>query len=135
MVDYMPEGTNIVPSGAVEPGVYLLPTYSGGLSPLTVTFTIVATPGSGDQIVTEYALKTDDGNVIVGEFGTFIGGEAHEVVSHTYKYAQGSSKYYGHTFYPDVTIKTKVGAIKTMNHNNQKACSVWVKDPKYTADK
>lgn len=134
MVDYMPEGTNIAPSGAVEPGVYIVPTYTGGPSPLTVVFTVVASPGTGDQVVTEYALKTDDGAVLKGNFVSVSGGLRVANVTHVYNYAQGSSQYYGHTFYPDVTIKTAFGAIKTMNHNHQRACSVWVKDPAYTAD-
>jgi hypothetical protein len=134
MVDYMPEGTNIVPQGAVEPGMYIVPTYVGGLSPLAVELTIVASPGTGAQVVTEFALKTDDGEIIKGTFSNEIGGLRMAKVSHVYKYAQGNSQYYGHTFYPDVTVKTAAGAVKTMNHNHQKACSVWVKDPAYTAD-
>ena len=134
MVDYMPQGTNIVPSGAVEPGMYILPTYTGGVSPLNVTLKIVASPGSGDQIVKEYAVNFDDGTVVKGNFSTYVEGLAHATVTHQYTYAQGNTKYYGHTFYPDVTVKTAAGAIKTMNHDNQKACSVWVKDTAYTAD-
>ncbi|HPE06202.1 MAG TPA: hypothetical protein PLW50_00575 [Smithellaceae bacterium] len=134
MVDYMPEGTNTRPTGAVEPGMYITPVYSAGYSPLTVTFVIIASPGSGEQIVTEYALKCDDGTIVKGNFKSFCGGLAMETVQHTYEFAQGTSKYYGHTFYPDVTIQTKAGAVKTMNHNGQKACSVYVKDPAYTKD-
>jgi hypothetical protein len=132
MVDYMPEGTKTVPVGAVEPGVFILPAFSGGLSPFTVTFMITASPGTGDQIVTEYALKTADGEIVKGTFdpaSAASDGLVHAYVTHTYTYAIGTSKYYGHTFYPDVTIATKAGAIKTMNHDEQKACSVWVKDP------
>jgi len=136
MVDYMPEGTKTVPVGAVEPGVYILPAFSGGKSPLTVSFMIVASPGTGEQVVTEYALKADDGEIVQGNFDPAQTSEglAHALVTHTYTYAQGATKYYGHTYYPDVTIKTAFGAIKTMNHDGQKACSVWVKDPTYTKD-
>lgn len=134
MVDYKPEGTNIRAPNGIEPGVYVLPAFSNGKSPLGVTFTIVATPGEGESVVTEYAFKTDDGKIIKGEFDKYEKGEARATVSHTFKYSQGKTKYYGHTFYPDVTIKTKDGAIKTMNHDHQKAVSVWVKDPAYTKD-
>lgn len=141
MVDYMPQGTNITPAGAVEPGMYILPTFTGGVSPANVTIQIVASPGANDQtpgaipqIVQEYAINFDDGTIVQGTFGTFVEGLAYASVTHTYTYAQGDTKYYGHTFYPDVTVKTAAGAIKTMNHDNQKACSVWVKDPAYTSD-
>jgi hypothetical protein len=136
MVDYMPEGTKTVPVGAVEPGVYILPAFGGGVSPVTVSFMIVASPGTGEQVVTEYALKTDDGDIIQGMFDPkmTVDGLAHAFVNHTYTYNMGASKYYGHTFYPDVTIKTAFNAVKTMNHDGQKACSIWVKDPNYTKD-
>lgn len=131
MVDYMPQGTNIIPAGAVEPGMYILPTYQVGVSPVTFTFQIVASPGTGDQIVREYALNFDDGTVAYGNFSTFAEGLGIATVTHTYYYEMGDTKYFGHAFYPDVTIKTAAGAIKTMNHDNQKACSVLVKDAKY----
>lgn len=132
MVDYKPEGTNIRAKSGIEPGVYILPAFSDGDSPYTSKLTIVATPGSGESIVTEFALKTDDGEIIKGTFKDYPKGEARATVTHEYKYAQGKTKYTGHTFYPDVTIATKDGGIKTMNHDHQKACSVWVRDPKKT---
>ena len=138
MVDYMPQGTNIIPPGALEPGVFILPAYSGGVSPLNTTLTVVASPGANDptsgaipQIVQEYAVNFDDGTIVQGTFSTYVNGLAYATVSHQYTYAMGQTKYYGHTFYPDVTIKTAAGAIKTMNHDNGFACSVWVRDPSF----
>ena len=131
MVDYKPPGTNIRAKSGIEPGVYILPTDCDGDSPFTAKLTIVATPGTGDSVVTEYALNTDDGQILKGTF-KYHDGEARAIVTYVYKYAQGQTKYTGHTFYPDVTIATKDGGIKTMNHNKQHACSVWVRDPAKT---
>ena len=138
MVDYMPQGTNIIPAGALEPGVYLLPAFNTSVSPANVLLTIVASPGANDptpgaapQIVQEYALNFDDGTIVQGTFTTFTNGLAYAAVTHTYTYEMNGSKYFGHTFYPDVTVKTASGAIKTMNHDNGKACSVLIKDAAY----
>lgn len=131
MVDY--KEPNALPQGASEPGVFILPVYTHGTSPFTVEFEIHATPGSGDQIVKEYAFSPGDGMVVKG---TFVDppedGVQVAIVSYTYVYVKSkSSKYTGRTFYPDVTIKTAVGAVKTMNHNNQRETEIWVVDPKY----
>jgi len=133
MVDY--NEPTAAPQGASEPGVFILPAYTHGTSPFTVEFEIHATPGSGDQIVTEYAFSPGDGMIVKGTFdGQPEDGVQIAVVPYTYTYVKSkSSKYTGRTFYPDVTVKTAAGAVKTMNHNNQKAAEVWVVDERYTS--
>lgn len=131
MVDY--NEPTVVPLGAVQPGLFILPTYSHGVSPLTVEFEIHATPGTGDQVVKEYAFSAGDGIIIKGEFAD-PPEEGVQIarVTYTYTYFKSkSSKYTGRTFYPDVTVKTSGGAVKTLNHNNQKATEVWVLDPRF----
>jgi hypothetical protein len=133
MVDYIPEA-NIVPQGSLEPGIFILPSYTYGVSPFSVGWEIHATPGYGDNEVTEYAFDPGDGCPI--QRGTFDtpghGGVKIAIVPHTYIYEkEPSSHYTGRTFYPDVTVKTKSGAIKSLNHNRQKACEIWVRDGRF----
>ena len=133
MVEYTPD-VNIVPQGATEPGIFILPSYTYGASPLSVGWEIHATPAFGEQAVTEYAFDPGDGCPIVkGEFtAPPDGGHRIAIVPHTYIYNKSKeSKYTGRTFYPDVTVKTAKGAIKSLNLRQRKACEVWVRDPRF----
>ena len=133
MVEYQAE-VNYVPQGSLEPGLFILPAYTHGVSPFSVALEIHATPGYGAHEVTEYAIDFGDGSPI--QKGTFSkpaeDGVKIVVVPHTYVYSKSpQSQYTGRTFYPDVTVKTKTGAVKSLNHNRQRAAEVWVKDPRY----
>jgi hypothetical protein len=133
MVDYDPEA-NYVPQGSIEPGIYAIPTYAHGVSPFSVGWEIHCTPCSGDNVVTEYAFNPGDGCPIVkGEFTSPpFGGHKIAIIPHTYIYEKApQSKYTGVTFYPDITVKTKSGAIKSLNHNRQRSMEVWVRDGRF----
>jgi hypothetical protein len=133
MVDYQAD-VNYVPQGSLEPGIFMLPVYFYGTSPLSVCFEVHCTPCCGSNAGSEYAVDFGDGSSVV--HGTFDkppeDGVLIALVPHTYVYRKlPSSQYTGRQFYPDVTIRTKSGAIKSLNHNMQKACSVWVRDSRF----
>jgi len=133
MVDYQ-EDVNFVPQGSLEIGLYTMPTYTHGYSPFSVDIEIHASPGSGIHECTEYAINFGDGSEIVK--GTFNkpaeDGIKIAVVPHTFIYSKSpSSKYTGRTFYPDVTVKSKSGAVKSLNQRGRKACEIWCKDSRF----
>ena len=117
---YKPEGTNIPSDGGVTPSVYIMPYNTSGVTPFNVNLTIMIS--GGNSLVTEYALNTGDDNIIVGKFDKYVGGETSVTINHTYTNSIEKTS----TFYPDVTIYTKDGGIKTMNCDGQKKCSIWV---------
>jgi hypothetical protein len=133
MVDYQ-EDVNYVPPDSLEPGIYVVPTYTYGVSPFSVAWEIHVTPAFGNHEVTEYAFNPGDGcPVIKGEF-TNPAEESVKVaiVPHVYTYIKPAlSQYTGRTYYPDVTVKTKSGAIKSLNHNRRKAVEIWVRDGRF----
>jgi len=133
MVDYA-EDVNFVPQGSLEIGLYMMPAYEHGYSPLSVALEIHCSPGYGIHEVIEYAINFGDGSEIVK--GTFdkpaFDGIKIATVPHTFIYSKAPlSKYTGRTFYPDVTVKSRSGAVKSLNQRGRKACEIWCKDSRF----
>ena len=107
MVDYMPQGTVILPAGASRAGSI----YTTSVQRRSISYELkfdnccipgsesYPSPGSIHQIATEYAINFNDGVIVKGTFQAFHGGFAYATVSHPFTFLlKVQAGCTGHTF-------------------------------------
>lgn len=108
----------------VDPGLCVVPTFTEGVSPLEVEFTISASPVSGPSRVERFCFEFGDGVI---QSGSLTNGIA--VVKHTYVYIP-EPKYTGKTYYPNCRITLATGETEELNAQpGRYAVSVTVHKP------
>lgn len=116
---------NVAAGSSWSPGLTVTPTFSKGTSPLPINLTVQVGMESATGKRCKVQVDWMDGSpleVFSPDEATGIG-----VISHTYKYAQGTTKYTSHSFYPEITALSSDGtkAIQSINVDG-KCCEIEV---------
>ena len=108
-----------------SPGLTVTPTFQKGASPLPISLTVKVGMESATGKRCKVKVDWMDSTPIEIFSADETTGVA--VISHTYSYAQGTTKYTGHSFYPEITALSSDGttAIQSINVDG-KCCEIEV---------
>jgi len=111
------------------PGLSVTPTFQKGNSPLPISLTVKV--GMESATGKRCKIKVDWMDSTPIEIFTADETTGIAVISHTYSYAQGTTQYTGHSFYPEVTALSSDGntAIQSINVDG-KCCEIEVQSVK-----
>jgi hypothetical protein len=108
-----------------SPGLTVTPTFQKGNSPLPISLTVKV--GMESATGKRCKVKVDWMDSTPIEIFTADETTGIAVISHTYSYAQGTTQYTGHSFYPEITALSSDGntAIQSINVDG-KCCEIEV---------
>ena len=122
-----PVAATTVQAAAVSwsPGLTVTPTFQKGTSPLPISLTVKVgmerATGKRCKVKVDWMDSTPI-EIFSADETTGIA-----VISHTYNYAQGTTKYTGHSFYPEITALSSDGATAIQSINvDGKCCEIEV---------
>ena len=108
-----------------SPGLTVTPTFQKGASPLPISLTVKvgmeSATGKRCKVKVDWMDSTPI-EIFAADETTGIA-----VIAHTYSYSQGTTKYTGHSFYPEITALSSDGttAIQSINVDG-KCCEIQV---------